>query len=93
MPLLPWAKEEVFCFVVYYKQKTTPQACADAGKWTRAMIDTALKFGGRYYLPYQMHATQQQFEQAYPEVAQLRDLKRRIDPDLKLSNSLWARHL
>lgn len=91
--LLPWAKEEVFSFVLYYKQRTGKAAREEAGAWTRAMIDTALRFGGRYYLPYQLHATRAQFEQAYPEVAALRSLKRRHDPDGKFSNSLWARYL
>ena len=91
--LLPWAKEEVFSFVLYYKQRTGKAAREEAGAWTRAMIDTALRFGGRYYLPYQLHATRAQFEQAYPEVAALRSLKRSHDPDGKFSNSLWARYL
>jgi FAD/FMN-containing dehydrogenase len=91
--LLPWAKEEVFSFVLYYKQRTGKAAQEEAGAWTRAMIDTALRFGGRYYLPYQLHATRAQFEQAYPEVEALRSLKQRIDPAGRFSNSLWARYL
>ena len=47
-PLLPWAKEEVFSFVVYYKQKTSAAACSAVGEWTRAMIESALGYGGRY---------------------------------------------
>jgi FAD/FMN-containing dehydrogenase len=91
--LLPWAKEEVFSFVLYYKQRTGRAARQEAGAWTRAMIDAALRFGGRYYLPYQLHATRVQFEQAYPETAALRSLKRQVDPDGRFSNSLWARYL
>lgn len=91
--LLPWAKEEVFSFVLYYKQRTGKAARQEAGAWTRAMIDAALRFGGRYYLPYQLHATRAQFEQAYPEVAALRSLKRHVDPEGRFSNSLWARYL
>lgn len=91
--LLPWAKEEVFSFVVYYKQRTSEGARRRVGDWTREMIDTALRFGGRYYLPYQLHATQAQFDAAYPEAAQLRTLKRRVDPTGKLSNALWAKYL
>jgi FAD/FMN-containing dehydrogenase len=60
---------------------------------TRELIDLALKHEGRYYLPYQMHATKQQFESAYPEVAQLRSLKQRVDPNGKLSNELWRKYL
>lgn len=91
--LLPWAKEEVFSFVVYYKQRTHEGAQRRVGEWTRAMIDTALKYGGRYYLPYQLHATQEQFDRAYPEARQLRSLKRQVDPAGKFSNALWATYL
>lgn len=91
--LLPWAKEEVFSFVVYYKQRTYPGTRKRIGDWTRAMIETALRFEGRYYLPYQLHATRAQFERAYPEAARLRALKREVDPAGKFSNELWRTYL
>ena len=93
LALLPWAKEEVFSFVVYYKQRTSRAAQREAGVWTREMIDTALGFEGRYYLPYQPHATKEQFAAAYPEATQLRALKLRADPKGKFSNELWAKYL
>ena len=93
VPLLPWAKEEVFSFVVYYKQGTSATAQERTAQWTRAMIDTALRHDGRYYLPYQLHATRQQFDAAYPEAQALREVKRRADPSGKLSNELWAKYL
>ncbi len=91
--LLPWANEEVFSFVVYYKQRTHAAARRKAGEWTRAMIDTALAFGGRYYLPYQLHATREQFERAYPEVGSLRAIKHSVDPAGRFTNELWATYL
>jgi FAD/FMN-containing dehydrogenase len=91
--LLPWAKEEVFSFVVYSKQRTGASARRRAGDWTRAMIDAALRFDGRYYLPYQLHATRGQFERAYPEAPRLRELKRSVDPEGRFSNELWAKYL
>ena len=93
VPLLPWAKEEVFSFVVYYKQGTSATAQERTAQWTRAMIDTALRHDGRYYLPYQLHATRQQFDAAYPEAQAFREVKRRADPSRKLSNELWAKYL
>jgi FAD/FMN-containing dehydrogenase len=90
---LAWAKEEVFCFVVYYKQQTSAAARFAVGEWTRAMIESALRHGGRYYLPYQLHATRTQFERAYPDIKALRRLKRAVDPAGKFSNTMWARYL
>jgi FAD/FMN-containing dehydrogenase len=91
--LLKWAPEDVFCFVLYYKQRISNRAKDGVAAWTRDLIDLALKHGGRYYLPYQPLATKQQFDSAYPEAANLRDLKLRIDPNNKFSNELWRKYL
>ena len=91
--LLTWAREEVFSFVVYFKQATSATGQDHTARWTRAMIDTALRHEGRYYLPCQLHATREQFERAYPEARALREVKRKADPSGKFSNELWARYL
>lgn len=91
--LLPWASEEVFSFVVYFKQRTYESTQQHVGDWTREMIDTALKYEGRYYLPYQLHATRDQFIKAYPEALKLVRLKKVADPDGKFSNALWSKYL
>lgn len=91
--LLKWASDDVFSFVIYYKQRTHEAARQAVGEWTRGLIELALQHGGRYYLPYQLHATPAQFERAYPEVAQLRQLKHRVDPSGRLTNELWRRYL
>lgn len=91
--LLPWAREEVFSFVLYHKQRTHARAQKAVGVWTRVLIELVLRCEGRYYLPYQLHATQQQFDRAYPEASALRELKRRVDPKGVFSNELWAKYL
>lgn len=91
--LLPWAREDVFSFVLYYKQRTYSAAQQEVGRWTRELIGLALDHEGRYYLPYQLHATRAQFEQAYPEAGQLRQVKDETDPSGKLSNELWKKYL
>jgi len=63
------------------------------GRWTREMIDAALKHGGTYYLPYQLHASAAQFAAAYPPAEAFRAVKRTVDPQGRLSNSLWQRYL
>ncbi|WP_236675093.1 FAD-binding oxidoreductase [Piscinibacter sp. HJYY11] len=93
LSLLPWAKEEVFSFVLYYKQRVHASAQDAVGRWTRELIELALAHEGRHYLPYQLHATQAQFDLAYPEAERLRALKRRVDPAGKLTNAMWARYL
>lgn len=91
--LLPWAREEVFCFVLFYKQRTSAASRQAVGRWTRELIDLALRHEGRYYLPYQLHATREQFDRAYPEAAGLRAVKARVDPQARFNNQMWARYL
>lgn len=86
---LAWAPTEVFALVLYYKQGTTPDAQRAVGQWTRELIDVALSMGGRYYLPYQPHATRKQFHRAYPRADSLFALKRRVDPTNRFTNTLW----
>jgi FAD/FMN-containing dehydrogenase len=93
LALLPWAREEVFSFVLFYRQRVDPPALRAVGVWTRELIEAALQHEGRYYLPYQLHATREQFERAYPEVGQLRALKERVDSRGRFSNALWQKYL
>uniref|UniRef100_UPI00105D9F00 FAD-binding oxidoreductase n=1 Tax=Cognatilysobacter segetis TaxID=2492394 RepID=UPI00105D9F00 len=87
--LLAWARGEVFAFVLYYKQRTRENAKQRVAVWTRELIDAALDCGGTYYLPYQPHATREQFHRAYPRADQMFALKRRLDPDFRFRNVLW----
>jgi FAD/FMN-containing dehydrogenase len=86
--MLAWAPEEVFSFVVYYKQRTTKRSAKKVEAWTRELISQALQLGGRYYLPYQVLASQQQFEKAYPRWREFYALKRKVDPTGKFQNIL-----
>jgi FAD/FMN-containing dehydrogenase/uncharacterized membrane protein YhaH (DUF805 family)/SAM-dependent methyltransferase len=86
---LAWAREEVFAFVVYYKQRTDAVERSRVAVWTRELIEAAISVGGSYYLPYQPHATPEQFNKAYPNAAKLFDLKAKLDPEFRFRNVLW----
>lgn len=87
--LLSWAPVEVFAFVLYYKQGTGEAARASVAVWTRELADAALAVGGSWYLPYQPHATPEQFRRAYPRAREYFALKARLDPDYRFQNTLW----
>jgi FAD/FMN-containing dehydrogenase len=91
--LLTWAPTEVFCFVLYYKQRVTESASKAVAAWTRDLVEVALRNGGRYYLPYRLQATKDQFVRAYPESAQFALLKKKLDPKNRMRNLLWDRYL
>ncbi|MBV8801733.1 MAG: FAD-binding protein [Gammaproteobacteria bacterium] len=90
--LLAWAKQEVFAFVLYYKQATTELAKNKVSIWTRELINAAISVGGSYYLPYQLHATTDQFHQAYPRAREFFALKKKLDPINKFRNKLWDKY-
>ena len=91
--LLRWAPQEVFCFVLYHKQRMWERSEHAAARWTRALVDAALSIGGRHYLPYRLHATAEQFLRAYPEVEAFTAIKRRLDPGNRFRNLLWDHYL
>ena len=87
--LLAWAIKEVFAFVVWYKQGTTEMDKSKVAVWTRELIDAVTSLNGSYYLPYQPHATREQFHKAYPNAQKLFELKKKLDPDYKFRNIIW----
>ena len=75
--------------MLYHKQRVRANARERVAVWTRELIDAVLACDGRYYLPYQPHATREQFHRAYPRAQELFALKRRLDPDYRLRHVLW----
>jgi FAD/FMN-containing dehydrogenase len=87
--LLAWAREDTFALVIYYRQGVSPSERAAVGDWTRQLIDLAIAHQGSYYLPYQIHASREQFLAAYPRAEAFFALKKRVDPTDKFRNKLW----
>lgn len=87
--ILAWAKTEVFAFVLYYKQGTRQEDKDKVKQWTQQLIDASISCKGTYYLPYQIHATQDQFLKAYPNSQVFFTLKKQVDPTYKFRNKLW----
>jgi FAD/FMN-containing dehydrogenase len=86
---MAWAKEEVFAFVIYYKQGVESPDREKVKRWTRELIDAALASTGSYYLPYQIYATPQQFAKAYPNAPLFFETKKKYDPEYKFRNKLF----
>lgn len=89
---LSWARNEMFAFVVYYRQGTDKIAIENVKKWSIEMIDVAIKYGGTYYLPYQVFASSEQFKLAYPNSSKFFAAKRLYDPEYRFRNKLWEKH-
>lgn len=87
--LLSWARQDTFCFVLYYAQGTRPEDGTQVKVWTSQLIQLAIDEGGDYYLPYQIIATKDQFLKAYPRASDYFALKQRLDPIYKFHSKLW----
>ena len=59
---------------------------------SQEMIEAALASGGRYYLPYRLHATLGQFRQAYPQADEFFELKKKYDPDELFQNQFYLKY-
>jgi FAD/FMN-containing dehydrogenase len=89
---LRYADQRMYSLVMLFNQPRTPEGDTRMEAMTRALIDAALKAGGRYYLPYRLHATRKQFERAYPQAAEFFRLKRQYDPDELFQNQFYLKY-
>jgi FAD/FMN-containing dehydrogenase len=89
---LRYADQEMFGFVLLFSQERTSAADARMAAMTQEMIDAALELGGRYYLPYRLHASREQFEQAYPQARRFFELKRQYDPNGIFQNLFYQKY-
>lgn len=86
--LLAWAKQDVFCFVVYYKQRNFNGVDEKAKVWTQQLVDASLDHQGCHYLPYRLHATPAQVSRAYPRIDEYLEQKAKTDPSSQLRNMM-----
>ena len=59
---------------------------------TQETIDLTLKHGGRFFLPYQLHYSDAQLEQSYPEIQSFFAAKQQYDPDMLLTNTFYEKY-
>jgi FAD/FMN-containing dehydrogenase len=78
--------------VMLFNQPRTSEGDKKMESLTSELIEAALALGGRYYLPYRLHATRDKFERAYPQAKRFFDLKRRYDPDELFQNELYVKY-
>jgi hypothetical protein len=89
---LRYADQDMFAFVMLFNQARTREGDKQMEDMTIELIDAAMACGGRYYLPYRLHATKTQFEKAYPRARNWFDRKRQYDPDAIFQNQFYAKY-
>lgn len=89
---LRYADRDMFALVLFFHLPRTADGDARLAAVGARLTDAALAQGGRYYLPYRLDASPDQFRRAYPQAERFFALKRQYDPDGVLSNELYRRY-
>ncbi len=87
--LLPYAPEDRFAVVLFINLPDNETSNTRMQNATRELIDTVLDLNGRYYLPYALYASYNQFWQAYPEFKNVIEAKTKWDRAGLLTNRLY----
>jgi FAD/FMN-containing dehydrogenase len=86
---LRYATEPIFSLVMLFSMDRTPDADDAMKALTRDLVDAALAVGGRYYLPYRLHASREQLDEAYPQARDFFAEKAKHDPDRVFRNRFF----
>jgi hypothetical protein len=89
---LSYTPTDVAGIVLFFNQPLTADGSQKAQIWTRYLVDTAIKLGGRHYLPIQTYATREQVRQAYPQIDKFFALKKKYDPRERFMNRFYAKY-
>lgn len=89
---LTYAPTEMFSIVLYINQPTDSAGNEQMRRVTGELIDLTTDVGGRFFLPYQLHYTEAQLQRAYPEISSFFAAKKRYDPDLLLTNTVYEKY-
>jgi FAD/FMN-containing dehydrogenase len=89
---LRYADKPMVAFVMFFSQRRSEVANRDMEHMTQELIDASLELGGRYYLPYRLHASQDEFRAAYPQAGDWFRLKYKYDPDNLFENELYLKY-
>ena len=90
---LRYADEPLFAFVMLFNQARSRAGDEAMEEMTKELIDAAIAAGGRYYLPYRLHASVEQFEKAYPQAKAFLKLKQKYDPQGIFQNQFYSKYL
>ncbi len=90
---LSYAPSDRIAAVMLFSQEKSLRAEEDATRMTQNLIDAAIRLGGTYYLPYRLHARQDQIAAGYAGLRPFAAKKRAMDPKLLFRNALWDNYI
>lgn len=91
-PVINYAPAASFAFVLDISVGRKPEEIAKAKAWTQKLVTAVQELQGRPYLAYHPWMTTQQLEDIYPEIQELRDLKKKYDPQNMFINEFLKQY-
>jgi FAD/FMN-containing dehydrogenase len=89
---LPYAKQDMFAFVLYFNQKLNDEQSQILQKTTVDLVDLATNLNGTFYLPYQLYYSPEQLRRAYPEIDTVFAVKKKYDPEMIFSSKFYEKY-
>lgn len=89
---LPYAKQDMFAYVLYFNQKLNERQSKILQQTTVDLIDLTLGLRGTFYLPYQLYYSAAQLRRAYPEIDAFFVAKKKYDPDSLFSSKFYEKY-
>jgi FAD/FMN-containing dehydrogenase len=87
-----YADKNMISLVMLFSQSRDATGEEKMSKLTREIVASTLRHDGRYYLPYRLHATPEQFNAAYPQAGKFFELKHRYDPDELFQSEFYLKY-
>jgi len=87
--VLAYAKTDRIAAVMSFSQAITPEGEVDMLTTTEALIEMVGSMGGSFYLPYRLHARNDQVASIYPRAGHFVERKKHYDPSLVFRNLMW----
>ena len=89
---LRYADKDMISLVMLFSQVRDTHGEEKMSKLTQEIVAAALRRDGRYYLPYRLHATPKQFNEAYPQAEKFFELKQKYDPEELFQNKFYLKY-
>lgn len=89
---LNYAPADAFSTVLYINQKIDERGNEKMRKVTQELIDLTIARGSRFFLPYQLHYTNEQLARSYPEIRAFFAAKKKYDPEMRLTNTWYEKY-
>ena len=90
---LPYAREDCYAFVLYYRLPRTREADEALGMYHNRFAEATVSLNGTFYLPYRKCYSLDLMERSYPDIKAFAGSKRLFDPANIFTNAWYNKYL